>query len=376
VDGKTFDAVNVPVLEGTKPVAARLGDGTPLRMATLSNGTPVLLVDTHVTRGPQEIEYILAPDNSSRPHAVGPVLDASTPPIHSKAIPAVIRPWEQYIPGIASMTEAERLAAEEQYIRDNFTYSLNPMDSDGPLKNTTLYTEAALEDEEANCNVANTLLAVGNPGLLNYVTGFHNNNTPEQEAANTMQLSTNEAHAWAVDRQGRIHDATPGGVSPEDAAHFKENSADFKTPQDQRKELIIKIAAGLGLLGLAGIGFAGRKRLAGRARNVKRNLAAIRVAAADPVESRLAYEVLNHALYSDKRLSRTNYRAAAERAHRTGAAATDEAWLRFIDSHPADAVNEAVARNTQRAEPSPEARKALQRAARLQRLYRTANGTV
>ena len=371
-DGKleSFTAIDIPVLDGTRPIAASL-DGRPLKAIRLRSGAYTLLMrdykeDVLQTSKGNHLTYWLVPQPKQDIRAVGPIINLNKEDRHRAiALAPELEAWEKYIPGISTLTPEERLLAQERYIAGTFKYKLDPLDNVGALKNSHLYMESVLEDAEANCNVANTALAISNPELVNYVTGFHNSNTTQQEADNALYLSTGEAHAWTVDRQGEIYDATPPGNNPEDKEHFTETSTEkFKSPDQEAREKVYKYIGG-GVLGLmlAG-GFLTRRRIQKRARSVKRNVAKISLAAIDMRDQQVAYEVLNESVYGKDSPVEKRFEKAVARSADANLDATKEKWESFSRAHTKKGVKHHVHPSDDR-----QTRRAILWGKRLHRLY-------
>ena len=215
--------IYIPVLEGTKPVAATLG-GKPLKLAEREDGTYYLILPAGDKIGytiSGNLNYWVAPTKMiSLPHAHGRRFeDVSSIAADYDAINMA---WEKIIPGLPKengdpAVDAQRTKMIGEYIQANWDYKLQPW-APGLMSHVQgLDTEVARANQAgaANCNVTADLLAKENDRLAPAM-GFMNSNN------NT--LSAHDAHMWLVDDAGTRMDYTPTkGISAADAAYFNEN---------------------------------------------------------------------------------------------------------------------------------------------------------
>lgn len=247
-DGTQRYVVYTPILRGTHLVAASVGDSKGLGVAeiVLPDGTSVMSFST-VAQGLQQVEYWLAPGDTTPTKAVGPIRPESD--ITAEKATVI---WEKKLGKIIPTDPQERLDFENDYISTNFDYRLSPLPKP---KNGYAYTRAEYFDivfslKQGNCNIVNTLLILSNPDLLNAVSGYLNKNNPNSQY---QYLSGNEAHLFAVDAGGRNYDATPGNVLPEEAAYFEENFQQqmLSDPAAERQQNFFWLA-GFGVVALLG----------------------------------------------------------------------------------------------------------------------------
>lgn len=296
--------VPIPVLQNTHIAAASI-DGQPVKVLQLDSGREVLMVQA--SNGEHQLEYWLAAGGEN-PRAFGPVQfsadyeDKDYPEHRFDPL------WEEAMGQPLPAGRRARVAAERDHIRSEFEYELAPLDmSHSGLEQVILNTPyrfagTVLDNQEANCNVANTLLTLSNPGVLNYVEGFNNSNTTEQVANNTMYLSLSERHAWAVDGDAQIQDATPTkGLSADEAEFFSEDFKDPKTPEQERNETLKRYA--LYIIGVSGVlaSAIGRRRLRNLPNDTRRSYAAARLRFVSDENLEIAHDTLNTALYSGGR---------------------------------------------------------------------------
>src|SRR5262249_23428770 len=138
-----------------------------------------------------KLEYWLAKDPDFQLKARAPITEEGKP-LPSNRFDQI---WTEHLGQPPAADPDERLAQEQAYIKA-FKYRAQPLVDEQVIRNDLSYADAVLDAQKANCNVANTLLTISNPTKLNYVIGFGNSNTKEQEASGTTYLSANEAHAW------------------------------------------------------------------------------------------------------------------------------------------------------------------------------------
>lgn len=249
----------IPVLNGTTPVAinvsaARMGSNIseriPASILQLSDGNYIAVVDSEF--GPisnyskMDITYWLAPIDENNPPKYG--LTHAVAPIEGSAMFFEENDDHQEDYGLSRADDTvdsqlpnlppggkDRIETLANHIKSNFSYALAPLSEDAvdEVESIPDYVNLVFDTAAANCNVANTLLAVDSPEKLNSVTGYNNSTDP---ASPYDTLSLAEGHLWTVDSEGNIYDATPaGGISEEDAQFFAEDftSEDFKREESQ-----------------------------------------------------------------------------------------------------------------------------------------------
>lgn len=343
-DGSTYQAyplvgdgieISVPVLENTEVAAASFDDTFPLKRYKTRNGiTTLVLEDDGSKDSPDnlgELEYWLTPaQNKVR-------ATESTDIVTYERNPTATY-WQQRIPKLAQKNSSKRIAQQVSYIRSNFQYRLSPFPEPQPTDRLSKFVETTFEGKKANCNVANTLLVASNPDKLNYVTGFSNTNTPQQNKDALATLSSSEGHAWAVDKKGKVWDATPHkGMTEADKKYFEEDEATFSTPQDERNAKLEKFLIGFSVLATGGLLVASRKGLRNAAYRTRQKFVSSN-------DSQLAYRALNHALYADRSLTKQDIENIkhSTRTHPVSSEHVKKQWERFVASHDPKAVRQAL----------------------------------
>lgn len=311
--------LQVPVLNGTKIAAAQVeGYDVQLRVVTTKAGQQVLLVPyayedgsdyavTHTFGASDRITYLLAPDEQSRikkasknsltylgESEMQAILDGTfdynaedyknlneTQSETQARLQAIARDyfedqdaikaaWEQALGADLPVDARQRLIAQEQHMAHSFEYELAPLEDAYTFESSEAFVSDVLRDQEANCNVANTVLTLSNPDQLTAVSGFYNTNNSTDLPPNVSIISANEQHLWTVDDNGNVFDATPKkGLDAAEAAHFAET---YDTPHTQReleklrtdeiKKQLAVIGAGIALSAI--IGNSVFRRLTGR----------------------------------------------------------------------------------------------------------------
>jgi hypothetical protein len=250
-------SVAMPVLDGTRPVAASL-NGKPIEIAVRQDGTYYMAIKnrTIVSAGSGgQFSYSLAPtEDVPTAHRERPLfLSSYSGDIRDILDEAGINAaWEKIIPGLPKSTgdqsvDAKRSLMIAQYIDGHWQYRTTPW-KDGALKGVHDMPQEIIRMDEiakANCNVANGDISIENPDYAP-VTGYRN-------GGDTTKISSHESHQWAEDKQGgkagRI-DATPTqGLTAEDEKFFAEDYN--KKPEERNKGWLYVqlgvIAAGLAL---------------------------------------------------------------------------------------------------------------------------------
>lgn len=289
---------DVPVLEDTQISAAQLNGSIPMKVLTLKNGKQVLLGHERFKEG--KIEYWLTPKpNSNTIKSIGTIStrDMGIPLKPEKEA------WQTELPESLKLKGTERVVAQSTYITSNFRYSLQPFGKSGP-KDIIDYSLKVMKSKKANCNTANSLLLLSNTGELNGVSGFNNSNSDEQIKANKMHLSSAESHFWTVDKNGKKHDATPGGASEEDAKFFEENFAEsYAKPGETRQKVLIGIGGLLGIAAVGGAGWSSRRRVKKSIKKSLKKHADKKLIDYDDNAKKVAYEIVNHSLFAGRPLT-------------------------------------------------------------------------
>lgn len=165
----------IPVRDGTVPVAGNL-DGKPLTLWSGPNGAYafVLPLDSQAPNG--KLTYWVQPRPGAGPRAIGQTVinqkAGQLPPIKEQVIKEFL---EAHLPQLRSTTFKEGGDAFAAYIHNNFTYDLAPLPTDS-LRHVLSwedFVKLVWSGKEANCNVANTLVAIRYPDL-NGVFEFNN----------------------------------------------------------------------------------------------------------------------------------------------------------------------------------------------------------
>jgi hypothetical protein len=199
----------IPVLEGYKVVAAAL-DGKSINLTRAEDGTVFItaLQPQHGAGG--TLQYWLQYDGTVGPRAIKATTIENLRVLENPAIDTTGAKniLERNIEG-ASMMSREDLA---QSINQKLQYAYNPWPEDKleNIKELEDFVELTFAEGKANCNVANSLMAI-HDNKLNMVFEFNNQRDPSQ-------LTMNEAHARVVDGSGRTYDATPSSGTFEAAS--------------------------------------------------------------------------------------------------------------------------------------------------------------
>ncbi|HSW37073.1 MAG TPA: hypothetical protein VLG37_01750 [Candidatus Saccharimonadales bacterium] len=192
--------VRVPVLQGTEIRAAEV-NGQPTKLITDPDGHTAIAFKGSSNQE-LSVEYWLYPtEPTAGLRAVEPikVRQNGLTTLNPNELSDV---WRHQRVTVAPDSR-QRLETEKNYIKTRFDYDLAPLQNADVLNDRQSYANYVLKHKKANCNVANSLLAISNPQELNYVTGFQNGGDSPQV------LSARERHGWTVDKGGLIYDATP-----------------------------------------------------------------------------------------------------------------------------------------------------------------------
>lgn len=290
--------IDVPILENTEIVAARLNGSAGFRSMTLENGRQILIVGQDTPQ--KEIEYWLAPKKSAnKPRFVEEIVHLNGPLLLEE--PSNLEStWKSILPESLSLKGLERINAQSSYLRSNFKYKLDPFNGDKPPRGMFEYLKRIQAEKTGNCNTINTFLAISNPKDLNTATGFRNSNTSQQIKDNKMYLSTAESHLWTVDKKGDIHDATPALSDGDYKDHFSENFTE-STEDSGIKNVDPGILLSGGMLGLIALGSVAR---ISRRKIIKRNhrRAVEKLETIIDKDKEISHEVFEHILFSGKPL--------------------------------------------------------------------------
>lgn len=249
--GRVF---HVPVLEGTRIVAAELKDHPDARLTLqiLDTGIQQIVISSDMlgekSSGNQILTYWLVPDeNAPTIHQESHIELAHTPLTDEK----IKQIWHTV--DLLPTDEAADIEKQAEILQGQFKYSLNPIQHTGTLEGSyQKYLQDVLASRSANCNVASTALAIGNPSETVPVTGFYNTNNQKQVQENTAVLSTTEAHMWNTTPSGALIDATPqsGGNSSLNSEEDLGTMTIDDTEQSRDQRILTIGTSGL-LLGLA-----------------------------------------------------------------------------------------------------------------------------
>lgn len=252
----------LPVLEGTKPVAVNFADR---EVGLTDNRDGVYSVVLGVKgvqlegNGNNTLEYWLVPDeNAGRPHVTKPTDFTG---MDSRQQEVIRSTWNRLLadPSARGIARAQE---EKDYIQQHFTYSLAPLDPQ-TASNMRIaglgfddFTLSVLKNQEANCNIAATLLTLDNPEL-GAAWGYNNQDADHQ-------LMSTEAHMWTVDAAGDILDATPAAAQDSSSGTAVKNSQ--QNSDNSTTELLLA-----GTAVAAGAGAVGRRKLAAGYRSARLN---------------------------------------------------------------------------------------------------------
>jgi hypothetical protein len=255
------DYISVPVLEGTKIIAAHDVDHPEMTFsgATLENGIQILVADIPQNYRPGIIVYSVSASKVAAhlKASAGTKLSSFSNNNNLNTIADVkamaTKAWRDFAPSVfdGKPTPLEIAQRMENYLKTS-EYSLTPipehMYTDGVSLESLL--QVTLLGRKALCNTANTVFDLGNPIQAQPVSGFDNQDgSATHDGSGSLTISTNESHMWSVDVNGKQYDATPGnGLSAKDAEFFVEN----KTTKndlgiDYKPEIIEALALGIGL---------------------------------------------------------------------------------------------------------------------------------
>jgi hypothetical protein len=199
-----YNKLNIPVLEGTKPVAATM-DGEGVRLIEKTDHTYMALTRDEDTR---KITYWLVPDKGNKPTFQRPIelLDDKFPGKAGKQ-------WLEANKGLLAktmqqngqldpnLTGDDAINGAAQALKEGWKYSTEPLDEEKyyNMKQYEDFVEMTTDAKTADCEVANTLVAMSKYDKSNIVNGFRN-----AKGDGNDTLSEQEGHEWRTDG-----DATP-----------------------------------------------------------------------------------------------------------------------------------------------------------------------
>ena len=257
-----YALLDVPVLRGTRIAAAAVDNAKEQLVLSDDQGRQRIVVKEQPDKLVNLEKYWLVTDaNAPSPVRRG-ALDIDQNPGSDQR--AILDIWERSV-GELEADNKDRLMQMQSWVTSNFEYSLAPLESQDALKNIRHYSEYVLRLQEANCNIAATLLTLANQDLIAPVGGYYNTNTPKQTRNGVEFLSSLESHMWTVDSGGTIYDATPSSDDQELARFFAEDYGPGFLANPYTQGGAALGAAALMVLNrrrLARIGFNSRVRLA------------------------------------------------------------------------------------------------------------------
>ncbi len=235
----------VPVLNGYQIAAANL-NGKPVDVLHKPDGTYALKLPSETEKETGPLQYWLIKGGSPGPHAIAPrslLAESNAPNAMAFDQAALDRVLHDNIPNLDSMAPADLTA----YIQTTSKYSYNPWPEKelAGKKAVENLVELTLKEKQSNCNTAVEVLEAVYPEL-NPTFEFKNDSDP-------LVLTGDEAHARAVDPQGKAYDpAPPAALEPVNGP---------EKPAPLPLERLGGIAA---MVAMGGILFKRRKRLANR----------------------------------------------------------------------------------------------------------------
>lgn len=245
--------LRIPVLNGTRPIAASI-DGREVALLQQDDNT-FMLQNPRALGGGEAVEYYLASQPSLLPKATqAPRIQSHSPADISRLKTA----WEDRIPGFADASPEGRARLIADYISSNHTYTLQPFD-EAPHDFDQYFNET-VEDKEGKCDTTATLAALPydpapqGEAVVNVADGYYN-----QTGTDTSTLTGQELHAWNVvgkskgDKPQAPIDGTPSGPGGQNDNSEKQGSESSDNDY---------LLYGGGLLALAGLGYAMRRRIA------------------------------------------------------------------------------------------------------------------
>lgn len=312
---------DLPVLDGSRIVAASIdGQTEKLMTADYMDGRQVLYMphDMVEQRGLDEtgkvstVEYWLMPDVEEGLRA-DRTMRVDNPVISMGPLTGRVdlqQPWFDMIDPNYRRSEGEMLVnAQVAAMQERFEYEIAPIPEDEQVHTLSDLSRVIFEEKVANCSAANILLATANPLELNVATGFYNRNTDYQLGRGVTYLSSRESHAWSVNYDAEIVDATPSLGAEDDMAYFSEENIDAVDRQkehadnmeDRRESVLPKLAlgaTGLTAAGAAYVAYRKRESLKALARKPGDKLAERYVSRVDNGTLALAQEAINHTFFA------------------------------------------------------------------------------
>ena len=264
--GKYFK-LNIPVREGTKPVAATM-DGEGVQLVEKKDHTYELVTTDQDVR---HVSYWLAPDGDSKPTFQGPIKlrDEKLPgktadqwlKNNKDLLAKTLQKQGELNPSLRGQAAID---GAEAVISGTWKYDVNPLDDEKyhSMQGYKDFVDMTTEAKTADCEVANTLVAVSKYDKSNIVNGFYN-----VDAGNA--LSEKEGHEWRTDGDATPHSA--GGLSLT-VGETDANESGYGLAREVAIDAAvvgvggISLALGMGAGSLTGLAWH-RRRLFGRAKH-------------------------------------------------------------------------------------------------------------
>ncbi len=238
--------IAIPVLNGTRPVAANF-NGKPVEVNGWINGAYTIQLPQTEETGKLSYTVVPAPTKN---------LKATTPakiPYADYYDKTAADLWQHALLGARSSDTKQRIAQEQAYIKENFTYNLGKLDGSTKTQYSIGNTvDKALTKKRADCFIASTILAADNP-TLNVAHGWANQNLSDRPQI----LSSHESHAWNVDSNGRLYDAQPHKGIEKFTSYFDETHLLNKDLSNHTNDTPNYLA---GIVVAATLGYAYRRR--------------------------------------------------------------------------------------------------------------------
>ena len=254
VNPPVYNFYYLPVRENSSPVAIRYTDNgkvIPVNFLPQPDGTYDISIPSQYPTG--TLTYWIAPSND-RAHALKPSAYHGPLPYDQAAFQAEVAKYLD--PKFYAQTPLERALAVENAIGSSFMYAVDPVATNEMrgVSSFAGYDNEILLHRKANCNEANTTLALVDPAL-NTVTGYEDSGSPAEQHG----LYSHSAHLYDVNRAGQIFDATPSDVSPAEASYFATSEPKAPKPQPM---MPLPWELGGAVLLLSGVGLWQRRRIA------------------------------------------------------------------------------------------------------------------
>jgi hypothetical protein len=316
------------------------GKPVPVRVLPQPNGTYDLAIPSQESRG--DLTYWIVPSHN-RPHALKP--NGYDPigdlPFDQAAFDKEVA--QLLDPDFYTQTPAERAAAVEAAIGNNFLYAVDPTVTNEMRGVRTFagYEYRILLRRTDNCNEANTTLALVDPEL-NTVTGYSDNGSPDQQHG----LYSHSTHMYDVDAHGNEYDATPVHVPPAEQAYFSTKGL----PSPKHAPMPLPWDVGGAVLLFSGIGAWQRRRIGrgiNHARSTYGNRLQQQLVAQGATALISTVEIVERGLYGPGLDIESSLRRAASRQRTAEATATATKLVTRPDLHAA-----SVSRMLKQAQPT------------------------